>query len=101
MTRPKIAVETPEELNRPTLLNEMTELTGGRAFGVENLDDLPDIAAKIGAELRKQYVLGYQPSNRARDARCRNDQAADSQGLSTFERVGKNSACQLGRRRPD
>jgi Ca-activated chloride channel homolog len=62
---------TPEELNGPTLLNEMTELTGGRAFAVENLNDLPDIAAKIGAELRNQYVLGYHPSNRARDARWR------------------------------
>jgi Ca-activated chloride channel homolog len=62
---------TPEELNGPTLLNEMTELTGGRAFAVENLDDLPDIAAKIGAELRNQYVLGYHPSNRTRDARWR------------------------------
>ena len=62
---------TPEELNGPTLLNEMTELTGGRAFAVENLNDLPDIATKIGAELRNQYVLGYHPSNRARDARWR------------------------------
>jgi Ca-activated chloride channel homolog len=62
---------TPEELNGPTLLNEMTKLTGGRAFAVENLNDLPDIAAKIGAELRNQYVLGYHPSNRARDARWR------------------------------
>jgi Ca-activated chloride channel family protein len=62
---------TPEELNGPTLLNEMTELTGGRAFAAENLNDLPDIAAKIGAELRNQYVLGYKPSNRAHDARWR------------------------------
>src|SRR5712692_10056479 len=62
---------TSEELNGPTLLNEMTELTGGRAFSVENLNDLPDIAAKIGAELRNQYVLGYHPSNKAHDARWR------------------------------
>jgi Ca-activated chloride channel homolog len=62
---------TPEELNGPTLLNEMTELTGGRAFSVENLNDLPDIAAKIGAELRNQYILGYHPSNKAHDARWR------------------------------
>jgi Ca-activated chloride channel homolog len=62
---------TPEELNGPTLLNEMTELTGGRAFTVENLNDLPDIAAKIGAELRNQYILGYRPSNKAHDARWR------------------------------
>src|SRR6266849_3661215 len=62
---------TLEEVNGPTLLNEMTELTGGRAFTVENLNDLPDIAAKIGAELRNQYVLGYHPSNKAHDARWR------------------------------
>lgn len=62
---------TPEELNGPTLLNEMTELTGGRAFAVENLNELPDIAAKIGVELRNQYVLGYRPSNKAHDARWR------------------------------
>ena len=62
---------TPEELNGPTLLNEMTESTGGRAFSVENLNDLPDIAAKIGAELRNQYILGYHPSNKAHDARWR------------------------------
>lgn len=62
---------TPEELNGPTLLNEMTELTGGRAFTVQNLNELPDIAAKIGVELRNQYVLGYRPSNKAHDARWR------------------------------
>jgi Ca-activated chloride channel homolog len=62
---------TPEELNGPSLLNEMTELTGGRAFTVENVNDLPDIAAKIGSELRNQYVLGYHPSNKAHDARWR------------------------------
>src|SRR6267154_451981 len=62
---------TPEELNGPSVLNELTELTGGRAFTVENLNDLPDIAAKIGMELRNQYILGYHPSHKARDARWR------------------------------
>jgi len=62
---------TPEELNGPSLLSEMTKLTGGRAFSVENLNALPDIAAKIGWELRNQYVLGYRPSNKAHDARWR------------------------------
>ncbi len=62
---------TPEELNGPTLLSEVTEMTGGRVFSVEKLDDLPDIASKIGMELRNQYVLGYKPSNKAHDARWR------------------------------
>ncbi len=62
---------TPEELNGPTLLSETTELTGGRAFSVKNINELPDIAAKIGSELRNQYILGYRPSNKAHDARWR------------------------------
>jgi Ca-activated chloride channel homolog len=62
---------TPEELNGPSLLTEVTELTGGRAFTVENINELPDIAAKIGAELRNQYILGYHPSNKSHDARWR------------------------------
>ena len=62
---------TPEELSGPSLLSEVTELTGGRAFSVENINELPDIAAKIGAELRNQYILGYRPSNKSHDARWR------------------------------
>jgi Ca-activated chloride channel homolog len=62
---------TPEELNGPSLLSEVTEMTGGRVFAVEKLEELPDIASKIGMELRNQYVLGYRPSNKAHDSRWR------------------------------
>ncbi|MBZ5700987.1 MAG: VWA domain-containing protein [Acidobacteriia bacterium] len=62
---------TPEELNGPSLLSEVTDMSGGRVFAVENLNELPDIAAKIGMELRNQYVLGYRPSNKVHDARWR------------------------------
>src|SRR5216684_3838340 len=62
---------TPEELSGPSLLTEVTELTGGRAFTVENVNELPDIATKIGSELRNQYILGYRPSNKSHDARWR------------------------------
>ena len=62
---------SPEELAGPSLLSEVTEMTGGRVFNVEKLEDLPDIASKIGMELRNQYVLGYRPSNKAHDARWR------------------------------
>jgi Ca-activated chloride channel family protein len=58
---------TSEELNGPSLLMEMTEMTGGRVFPVGNISELPDIAAKIGMELRNQYVLGYKPSNGQRN----------------------------------
>jgi Ca-activated chloride channel homolog len=62
---------TTEELNGPSLLNEVTELSGGRAFTVEKINDLPDIATKIGTELRNQYILGYRPSDKSHDARWR------------------------------
>jgi len=62
---------TPEELNGPSLLTDITDMTGGRVFSVERLEDLPDIATKIGMELRNQYVLGYHPSNKVHDARWR------------------------------
>ena len=62
---------TAEELSGPGTLNEMAEQTGGRHFPVENLNDLPDIAAKIGVELRSQYIIGYSPSNVERDGKYR------------------------------
>jgi Ca-activated chloride channel family protein len=62
---------TPEELNGPSLLTDITDMTGGRVFSVERIEELPDIATKIGMELRNQYVLGYHPSNKTHDARWR------------------------------
>ena len=62
-----IRSRSSEELNGPSLLSEMTDMTGGRVFPVGNLSELPDIAAKIGMELRNQYVLGYKPSNAQRN----------------------------------
>lgn len=62
---------TPEELSGPSLLSEIAEQTGGRHFPVDNLNELPDVAAKIGMELRNQYILGYTPTNPGRDGKYR------------------------------
>lgn len=62
---------TAEEMSGPGMLAEMAEQTGGRHFAVDNLAELPDVAAKIGIELRNQYVLGYSPKNTARDGKYR------------------------------
>jgi Ca-activated chloride channel family protein len=62
---------TLEEMNGPGLLNELSEQTGGRTFAVDNLAELPDVAAKIGIELRNEYVLGYSPKNTVRDGKYR------------------------------
>jgi Ca-activated chloride channel family protein len=62
---------TPEERNGPSLLYDLSDMTGGRAFTVRNLGELPDIATKISMELRNQYVIGYHPSERTHDGKWR------------------------------
>jgi VWFA-related protein len=59
---------TPEEVAGPELLTEVAEQSGGRQLPAQG-PDIPDIAAKIGVELRNRYVLGYSPSARHRDGR--------------------------------
>ena len=62
---------TEEERLGPALLSEIAELTGGRAFTIDNPNDLADVATKIGIELRNQYVLGYCPKTPAHDGKWR------------------------------
>jgi Ca-activated chloride channel family protein len=62
---------TPEETSGPALLTEIAEQTGGRQYQVDNLNELPDVAAKIGVELRNQYILGYYPKNLTSDGKYR------------------------------
>ncbi len=62
---------TPEESQGQGLLTDLAEITGGRQYPVDNVNELPDIAAKIGVELRNQYVIGYAPQNLDRDGKYR------------------------------
>jgi Ca-activated chloride channel family protein len=62
---------TPEEAAGPGLLSDLSEVSGGRMFSVEDPSELPDIAEKISIELRNEYVIGYKPSNMVRDGRWR------------------------------
>lgn len=60
-----------EEISGPKLLAELAEQTGGRAFSASDPYDLPSVAARIGIELRNQYVLAYTSKNTARDGKYR------------------------------
>jgi Ca-activated chloride channel family protein len=62
---------TEEEQNGPQLLSDISEATGGRMFTVFDIDDLADIAQRISEELRNEYVIGYTPTDRRRDASWR------------------------------
>jgi Ca-activated chloride channel homolog len=66
-----VAPPTPEEVSGPALLTEISNVTGGRLFTIGNPNELADVATKIGIELRNQYVLGYRPTNKAKDGRWR------------------------------
>jgi Ca-activated chloride channel family protein len=57
-----------EELGGPGLLSRISEQTGGRLLYAD-AGSLPDIATKIGLELRNRYVLGYAPKNQPRDGK--------------------------------
>ena len=60
-----------EEQNGPKLLEELADESGGREYPVTNLNDLPSISARIGDQLRNQYLLGYTPINSERDGKYR------------------------------
>lgn len=51
--------------DNPGLMRGIAEDTGGRLFVANS--GLPDIAAKISVDLRNRYVVGYVPTNNARD----------------------------------
>ncbi len=60
-----------EERYGPVLLSDIADLTGGRAYTIDNPNDLADVATKIGIELRNQYVIGYRPKNPTHDGKWR------------------------------
>jgi Ca-activated chloride channel family protein len=60
---------TQEELLGPDLLSTIAEVTGGRAFVLDNPNEMPAYAQHIGLELRTQYVLGYRPEQTSDDGK--------------------------------
>jgi Ca-activated chloride channel family protein len=49
------------------LLNRLASETGGRAFFPTSLSELPEVANEIVRDLRTQYVVSYDPTNKAHD----------------------------------
>jgi Ca-activated chloride channel family protein len=53
------------------LINKLATETGGRAFFPESIADLPSIANEIIRDLRTQYVIAYNPTNKTQDGTYR------------------------------
>lgn len=56
---------------RSKSLEALADESGGRAYRVRKLEDLPDLAAHISEELHSQYVLGFTPAEREVDGKYR------------------------------
>jgi Ca-activated chloride channel family protein len=64
------------------LLNRIASETGGRAFYPQSISELPEVANEIVRNLRTQYVISYDPTNKAHDGTYRSIkvQVADAPG---------------------
>ena len=65
------------------LIKKLASETGGRAFFPDSIADLPQIANEIIRDLRTQYVIAYNPTNKTHDGTYRAikvtvDQPSDS-----------------------
>lgn len=52
-------------------LKELAESSGGELNRADAVTDLPEVFIRIAGELRNQYLLGYYPTNAARDGKYR------------------------------
>jgi len=64
-------VPTQEEMMGPELLSEIATPSGGRAYTIDNPNDIPAVARHIGMELRTQYILSYRPQDPPRNGKWR------------------------------
>lgn len=60
---------TQEELLGPELLQNVAGVTGGQAYTLSNVVEMPEVTRAIGTRLRHQYMLTYSPQTRSRDGK--------------------------------
>jgi Ca-activated chloride channel homolog len=72
---------TPEELAGPELLGSLAQQSGGRLFTVQDPNELPAVAAKIGMALRNEYLLGFAPTTEKKDGKYHRIQVTLAKGI--------------------
>jgi len=60
-----------EEMNGTNLLEGLTRMSGGLHFIIRDINELSDVAGKIGEALHDQYILGYYPPKNAEAGKWR------------------------------
>ena len=76
------------------LIKKLASETGGRAFFPDSVSELPQIATEIIRDLRTQYVISYNPTNKTQDGTYRAirvtvDQPSDSEKRIALTRTGR------------
>ena len=69
------------------LINKLATETGGRAFFPQSISDLPQIANEIVRDLRTQYVISYDPSNKTHDGTYRAIRVVVNQPTGSEKRI--------------
>ena len=69
------------------LINRLASETGGRAFFPQSIAELPQIANEIVRDLRTQYVISYDPTNKAHDGSYRAIKVLVTQPAGTDRRI--------------
>lgn len=80
------------------LINKLATETGGRAFFPESLSELPAIAQEIVRDLRTQYVLSYNPTNKNADGSFRAIKVTVDQPSGSEKRIALTRNGRLARR---
>jgi Ca-activated chloride channel homolog len=86
-----------EEMHGSFLLDNLAKATGGLHLETRNINELPEMAAKIGMALRSQYVLGYYSSSGPNGGKWRRIRVAleipqQVPGLHVYSRGGYSTA---------
>lgn len=68
-------------------INRLAKETGGRAFFPNSLSELPSIANEIVRDLRTQYIVSYNPTNKTRDGSFRSIRVAVADGAGGEKRI--------------
>ncbi len=80
------------------LINKLAEETGGRAFFPDSVAELPQIANEIIRDLRTQYVIAYNPTNKTQDGSYRAIKVSVNQPPGGDKRIALTRTGRLARR---
>lgn len=80
------------------LINRLASETGGRAFFPESISELPQIANEIIRDLRTQYVISYNPTNKTQDGSYRAIKVTVDQPASSDKRIALTRTGRLARK---